>query len=223
VTVDAVSEAQTGSTVPTPTASEFSFRVIIHVDETGQARLLKQVIQMWEDGTLNPDGTVATPGSFVLLTDDSRIVDFKGASLRDGDPVGFRVSSAAYDFDGNDWLMEGAFTPAGVLTTDLELSADAATNPFKHRYHPDHDNLDAQFVGSREEAFTIHRHLELQFSETDPLGSNPPDWGDTLLGGNYQETLIGLHRNAIVSQGTFRVHRVSDVSVLNPAPRGGNQ
>jgi len=223
VTIGAVSEARTGSTDPRPTASEFSFRLIIHVDDAGQARLLKQVIQMWEDGTVNPDGTVSTPGRFVLLTDDARVVDFKGAGLRDGDPVGFRVSTAAYDFEGNESAMKGEFALTGVLATDLQISPEAATNPFKHRYHPDHDNLDARFVGFLEEAYTIHRHLELRFTETDPLKSdpmapNPPDWGDTLVGGIYRETLSGLHRNTIVSQGTFHLRRVADSPVLNPMP-----
>jgi hypothetical protein len=219
-TIDAVNEAQTGSTVPTPTATEFSFRLIVHVDESGQARLLKQVIQMWKDGTLHPDGTISTPGRFVLLSDDQKIVEFQGASLRDGDPVGYRVSTVAYDFDGNEWAMDGAFQLGGLLTVDLEMPSEAPTNPFLHRFHPDHDNLDEQFGSFRKEAFSIHRHMELQFSETDPLGQNPPDWGDTVVGGTYRETLTGLHRNDIVSQGTFRLRRVADMSVLNPAPGG---
>jgi hypothetical protein len=220
VTIGAVSEAQTGSTDPTATATEFSFRLIVHVDGSGQVRLLKQVIQMWEDGTLNLDGTVSTPGRFVLLTDDRKIVDFQGAALRDGDQVGFRASTAAYDFDGNELAMVGAFDPGGQLTVDLELPPEAATHPFQHRFHPDHDNLDDRFVAFREEAFGIQRHLELQFSQTDPLGQNPPDWGDTVVGGTYRETLKGLHRNDIVSQGTFRLRRVAEMSVLNPMPGG---
>ena len=58
--------------------------------------------------------------------------------------------------------------------------------------------------------------LELFFSATDPSGLDPPDWGDSVMGGSYQETLSGLHRNDIVVGGTFRLNRIADAPVLNP-------
>lgn len=215
-TINSVSEAQTGSVTPMPTASDFGLRLIVHVDASGQARLLKHAIQMWEDGTLNPDGTVAAPGRFVLVTDEQRISLYRGASLRDGDPVGFRVSTAAYAFPGNELTLTGSFDPAGTLGVDLVLEPDSPTHPYKHRFHPDHDNLDAQFLGFVEEAYRITRSIELQFSAVDPLGQDPPEWGDTLVGGVYRETLSGLHRNEIFVEGSFRFRRVADIAELNP-------
>lgn len=215
-TVGSVSEARTGSTTPVPAASEFGLRFIIHVDATGQARLLEHVIQMWEDGTAAADGTVTSPGRYVLLTDESRIPLYQGASLRDGDPVGVRISTAAYAFPGEELPMTGSFDPAGALSVDLVLAPDLPTHPYAHRYHPDHDNLDALFLGFEEEAYAITRSVELEFSATDPLGRNPAEWGDTLVGGVYRETVSGLHRNDIVAEGTFRLRRLVDTTELNP-------
>lgn len=293
VEVNAVSEAQTGSPDPTPVSTAFSFRILVHVDGAGQARLLKQVIRMWEDGTTNDDGTLASPGRFVLLTDDALITDFKGATLRDGDAVGIRMSSAAYDLlspfctkkrctgdaataceqegdcddaggtcesvacaQNSDCAdegevcdfepvaqrdLDGTFGLEGSLTATLVLPANAPTNPYRHKFHPDHDNLDASFQDEQLEAYAITRNITLSFSgsetpctvDTDcpdgatcgfPNGGDqegicdierPPDWGDSVIDGSYQEKLLGLHRNDIVVEGTFRLNRVSDTPVLN--------
>jgi hypothetical protein len=72
--INAVSEAHSANpTNPTPTKSEMNLRVLLHVDANGQTRLLKEVIQMWRDGTYTNDGSgnlvVAKPGQYVLLTD----------------------------------------------------------------------------------------------------------------------------------------------------------
>ena len=93
----------------------------MHVDAGGQARLLKEVTQMWKQGTTKPDPqdpsrqVVDVPGRYVWLTDPSLIPNYRGAALRDGVPVGLRLSTIAYDFPENDLPMTGAFDPAGQL------------------------------------------------------------------------------------------------------------
>ena len=73
--------------------------MLIHVDGNGTARLLKEVIQLWKEGTRIPDPEnpglflVDEPGRYVLLTDESLISSFTGAVLRDGEPVGYRIST----------------------------------------------------------------------------------------------------------------------------------
>ena len=95
---------ESGTDTPVPARRAFDFRVIVHVDATRAARLLKEVTFMWQEGTTRIDPVTLleetdVPGAFVLVANDERISEFTGAALRDGVPVGYRVSSAAYDID----------------------------------------------------------------------------------------------------------------------------
>jgi hypothetical protein len=221
VSINAVSQAQQGGTVPTPTRRPFDQRVLIHVDSAGQARLLKDVIQMWEDGTTVPSASnpgfnvVDQPGRFVLLTDNSLIGLYSGAANRDGASVGLRYSTVAYDFAGDALDLGGGFGPGSQLTATLVVASDLPTNPFLHRYHPDHDNLDAQFINFRPEAYQVVRNMRFAFTAEDPIGRTPPGWGDSIVGGVFTESITGLHRNAIFTSGLFRLRRISAVPVLN--------
>lgn len=221
IQVDAVSESQLGGVEPTPTRRPFSQRVIIHVDSAGQARLLKDVIQMWEDGTTAPSAIdpsfqeVDQPGRFVLITDKNLIGLYTGAVLRNGRPVGLRYSTVGYDFPSDTQAFAGDFLPGGQIEITLVVEPELPTNPFLHRYHPDHDNLDAQFLNFAEEAYQVQRDMRFIFAVEDPLGRDPPGWGDSLVGGVYEGALTGLHKNTIFTSGQFRLRRVSAVPVLN--------
>ncbi|MES2923509.1 MAG: hypothetical protein V4819_18280 [Verrucomicrobiota bacterium] len=227
-TIKAVSEAHStnDSVTPTPTKSEFSLRVIIHVDAAGEPRLLKEVIQMWKDGTYTIDGNgdtvVATPGEYVLLTDDALIPQFKGAAVRDGQSVGRRVSTIGYDFttanEDKSLDLSGSFGIGQPLTATLGVPGNHPTNPYLHKYHPDHDNLNAQFNGPAAESFQTTRQISFSFAATPPDGPAVPDFGYDEMGGNYQEVISGLHKNAIHLGGTFRLSRVSPIAEINPSP-----
>src|SRR5262249_54041740 len=148
------------------------------------------------------------PGRFVLLTDDSLIPQFRGASLRDGTPVGRRLSTASFDFTNaavNALPVNGGFAINGTNLFTIDLDPNLPTNPFKHRFHPDHDNLDARYASPREEAYPITRNIELRYRPADSAGSDNAslDYGYNVLGGVYQESITGLHRANIVAQGTF--------------------
>lgn len=221
VTINEVSESQTAGTEPTPVGEAFRFRILIHVNASGQARLLKEVTQMWKDGTTRPDSenpefqVVDVPGRFVWITDPSLIPSYKGATLRDGVLVGLRVSTVAYDFPEHDLPMTGTFGPSGQLDIVLTIPADAPTNPYKHRFHPDHDNLDAEFLGPQIEAFDITRTFTLQFSSIHPAERPGPGWGSNELGGTFLETIEGMHRNPIHTKGSFLLTRVAATPRLN--------
>lgn len=221
VTIDAVSESQLAGTTPTPVGKPFTQRLLLHVDSAGQVKLLKDVIQMWEEGTTVPSAAdpnleeVATPGRYVLITDEDLIGIYSGAVNRAGSSVGIRYSTIGYDFAGDMLSLAGAFGPGNQLTGTIVVDRDLPTNPFKHRYHPDHDNLDEQFLNPRAEAYQVVRNLQLAFTAEDPSQSNPPGWGDSVLGGVFQESVTGLHKNAIFVSGLFRLQRVSAVPVLN--------
>lgn len=221
VLVNAVSEAQMGGTSPMPAGKEFPLRYIIHVDGAGSVKLLKDVIEMWEEGTQVPDTeepdflVVDTPGRPVLLTNEDLIPSFTGVTMRDGIPVGIRLSTVAYDFAEEYLDMNGSVGLTGSLDVVITMEANFPTNPFLSRYHPDHNNLDEQYLNFKPEAYEVTRRILFVFSETDPTEENPPDWGDSTLGGTYFEEITGVHRNTIYVGGTFRLQRVSGVTELN--------
>lgn len=239
-TINKVSQpaAVTGSqTEVRPTGSEFSFRLIIHVDGAGQARLLNQVVQMWQEGTWKPDPNdfskqiVDQPGHFVLFADDALISSYSGASLRDGKPVGRRISTAAfgnlYDTDNVTRVdfrnMTGSFAQQNsTLDLSLFLPKNDPTNPFVHKFnrnHPNPDDVTEPIPATQ--LFDINRVINMTFTDTDSdgnyiLGSTTLGWGSTVVGGVYRETLSGLLRAGrdINIEGVFTLHRVSDVDTL---------
>lgn len=219
--VDSVSMAQQGGVIPVPVETEFPLRIMMHVDAAGNVRLLNEVILMWEEGEEvpdedNPDFTrIETPGRFVLLTDDSLIPDYTGVVERGGEAAGNRISTAAYDFPGNELDLSGSFGPGGAVFGTIVLDPEFATNPFMHRFHPDHDNLDAQYLSFEQEAYEVTRELELFFAEEDPENFDRPEWGDEELAGTYTEAISGLHRSTIFISGIFRMRRATDVPLLN--------
>lgn len=221
IILDKVSEAQQAGTTPTPTVREFTQRVLLHVDTAGQVRLLKDVIQMWQDGTTVPSAVDPTlnevdqPGRFVLVTDKNLIGLYGGASTRDGSSVGIRYSTIGYDFEGDALEVDGDFGPELTLQTAIVIEPQLPTNPFLHRYHPDHNNLDEQFLNFREEAYRVVRDIQFVFSDGPPENDPSPGWGDNRLGGTFEESIVGLHRNPIFVSGRFELRRVSAVPVLN--------
>ncbi len=213
------------STNTRPVRAEYDLRLILHVDATGTTRMLKEVIQLWQEGEtrIGADGVeeVITPGRMVLLTDETRIGQFHGASLRDGTLVGRRISSAAFDFPStptnNFLLLSGSFETNSTLSGAFTVFPGQPTNPFRHKYHPDHDNLDATYTDFRAEAFEIHRSFRLEITPEPPDGlSAPPGYGYDHVAGVYRETVTGLHREPIYASGTFRLRRVSLTDELDP-------
>lgn len=221
VIVKKVSQAQTGSLTPTPVGREFTFRILLHVDATGTVRLLKDVIQLWHEGTRIPDPEnpglflVDEPGYYVLVTDDSLLSSFEGAALRDGQPVGYRISSVTYDFDPQTVVMNGSFSVGASVATTLAMESEGATNPFRHGFHPDHNNLNERYTAFLEEAYAVTRQIELEFADADPLERDLPNYGESAIGGTYREQISGLHRNDIAVEGIFTLQRVSARAVLN--------
>jgi hypothetical protein len=225
ITVNRVNEVNnpTNSTTPTQVGSDFNLRLLLHVDNSGATRLLREVIQLWQNGTTtnnaNGQAVVAAPGHYVLVTDDRLIPSLTGGSLRDGELTGRRLSSAFFDFpttpDANFLPLGGSFGRTGLLTGSFSLAPTFARNPFLHRYHPDHDNLNATFNGFREEAYNITRAFELRFSSTNLAGVTTPDYGYKILSGTYRETVTGLNKSNVFAGGVFRLNRVSEIATLN--------
>ena len=201
---------------PIPTASELQFRIIVHVDTVGQLRLLKEVTQMWDPGDEGVEG------KFVLITDDSLIADYTGPGLRDGRNVGRRVSSAVFSFP-EPLEMQGIFAAGNTVFATYIIGFDDPLNPFKHKYHPDHNNLDEDYADTVQEAYDVTRTIKLEFTDMDPTNLNLSiaGWGDKDMGGIYKEEIVGLHKmtdpipQVLYVEGVFRLHKVSNVGELN--------
>jgi hypothetical protein len=275
------------------TGSEFSFRLVLHADAGGTARLLSQVIQMWQEGTWMPDPDdlghliVDQPGHFVLLADDSLVSSYSGAAMRDGQLVGRRISSPAFpSLTADQRVMSPSFdpSPGNTLEATIELPQDDPTNPFRHLFHPEHqlgahpsdrnaEETDGTFLRAADPtryavgdvieidddgvdrdvtlvnevsgaiwftpaygqtlelgalvfnhswvdpaSYHVERAITLTFAdEVDgrPITGLPGlGWGSTETGGIYEETITGLHKNDLHIEGTFLLHKASDVDSL---------
>jgi hypothetical protein len=221
VVLNAVSQpAHPGNPLtPRPAGGSLSFRLIVHVDGAGTARLLQQAFMVRKPAVVEPDpedpliNRVLEPARMLAVTDESLIPGLIGTA----EVVGRRVSSPAFSFQQPIPLTGGEFGE-GALQATIALGYDHPLNPFKHTYHPDHNNLDERFeqkLPEGKEAFTVARALSLEFTAADPTGLNPPNWGSTELGGIYRETITGLHRNTIHVSGNFRLVRVLTAPALN--------
>lgn len=185
------------------TAQDFSLRLLVHVNEAGEATLLSQV----HTGVISDDG-------------EGNIVS--GVSIYEGGLSPIHLGKASrfsathlppglvLGFSG------GPFAPNGNLTATFELGANDPSNPFLHNYHPDHDNLDARFdetLPAGIESHTVRRAITLAIREFAAPGEGPT-WGSSLLSGNYSETIIGLHKQPIAIAGIFALVKISSAPVF---------
>ncbi len=207
---------QESNTAVTPTSATFDMRVILHNDGDDNVKLLKEVYQMYKQENSN-----RIP---VLLSSDHLIPDFQGPGLR--------ISSIGTDFEGSSIDCTGTFSLTDVLGCSISIAENHPTNPFLHRYHPDHDNWDARYEkkypdnkdqGAPEESFAITRTITFTFEEKYPPGCEgtscrqfaPPGWGYSKTGGTYKEVVKGLHKDDITVTGSFELDRVSVIDRLD--------
>jgi hypothetical protein len=168
--------------------SEFIFRILLRVDDEGNAALLPYYPYPCE----NP-----------------------------------RISSANFSLTAP-ITASGRFTD--TFSFSIVVKPDDPRNPFKHKYHPDHDNLDRQFKSidfdtvdpNLWEAYEIRREVRLEpvrdlrdipaFADLDPGAAQElaveVDWGGATWGGRYQEVISGVHKNPITVQGHFVIRHV---------------
>jgi hypothetical protein len=113
----------------------------------------------------------------------------------------------------------GFGTTGEALVFDLTLPPADPLNPFKHKYNPDHDNLDRKFQEYAEtvplymyESYLVNRQVTLVLTMLPPGGDKTStasvDWGGAVWGGDYREVVEGLHKNTITARGYFVIRRV---------------
>lgn len=198
VDVTAVQSTVAGSPGATTTRS-FPLRVNIHVDDTGQARLLSQAFV----GTLAADGNPVG----IAVKESDLLASAKGDALR--------LVSSQMPLDrvipGT-----GSFAVGATLSHTFTIPFDDPTNPFVHAYHPDHDNRDARLapLSAGVESYTVTRTLAFTFTSAPPDGSTVTGWGTTVYGGTYAETISGINKSPLTVGGTFTLRRISEIATF---------
>ena len=198
-----------------PSSNPFNFRVIIHVDANGQARLCQRVLLVYSANgakTTNAiTGQVTTNGAYRLLSDESQVPE-----ARQGYPQAkvTRISSVNFPLMAPQ-LLNGQFGVGTTLNGAVTNAYDDPVNPFVHVYAPLHNNLLTQNgvktkLASGAQSFDIIRSLSFQFAAQDPLKPSNPKWGIDENGGDYRETVEGLYR-PIQVQGRFRMQRLTTI------------
>lgn len=187
-------------TVPRP----FPLRLIIHNDGT-TSRLLQKVYH-----------GVAAGSNTVLTTKESVLLPAQLAGARRISAVHLPTSP------GNvPWNFTGAMQSGGSLTVTVPLAYDdQSSNPFLHTYHPDHDNLDAEFSAPLPrgmESYGVTRQISLSF--TAPSDDfNSLTGGSQDLNGTYTEVLTFQAKGSATRQfnvlGTFTLKRISEIATL---------
>jgi hypothetical protein len=199
------------------TSTTAPMRLILHVNGSGQVRLLSQVTMMQ---TKSADPSV--PNLPVLVVDPAKIPFFEGIKERNGKRVGVRIESSTYDMprSASAWtgpdlltlsnrptalqevydltrLMSG--TMGQTLTTSFVIDPFHRSNPMRHAYHQELTK------GPK-----ITRTFTLAFDAQQPK----PDQ----LSGTFTEVINGLIKDNLTVSGRINMNRISTVPVLDNAP-----
>jgi len=232
VTLNQVNEVQTATPDDsgriTPTADAAAFRILLHVDSGGQVRLLKEVVVI---PRISPDSGASSNAppvpEIALVTRDEILPQFLAPNDASGAGArGMRIGSVAYDFPGTEVPLAGGVGEGFACVGGFTLPRRHPTNPFRHRYHPDHQNFDrrndpgdAAFDPSVPlSGYEIGRRILIQFPAPTPerAAALPGDHGVLTLSGLYEETVTGLHKMPLLCRGTVTLNRVSAHDTLNP-------
>jgi hypothetical protein len=124
---------------------------------------------------------------------------------------------------------------SALLDYLITIAAEDPLNPYKHKYQPDHDNLDAKFNPMNLdtvdpwlwESYEVKRRIKLELTELPPYNGATQDdaieldWGGAVYGGQYQEVIKGIHLNDITVKGYFVIRQVFPWESLVRQPYDG--
>ena len=185
-------------------ARPFPLRLIVH-NNGSSAKLLQKVYH-----------GVGLGSNTVLATKENLLLPAQLGEAR-------RISSVQFPTsDGNiPWDFTGTVQQGGSVTVNVPLAYDdQASNPFLHTYHPDHDNLDAQFASTLargNESYGVTRQITLSFTAPEN-DFNSLTQGSQDLGGTYAEEITFQARGSQTRQynvlGSFTLKRISDIATL---------
>lgn len=185
------------------TAQPFPLLFLTHVDAEGNARLLSQAFV----GKLRSEGN-----PLGICIREENVLGYNESELK---PV--RYFAAQMPTSITSIVGTGDFSIGSTATWTIPIPFNEPTNPFVHTYHPDHDNRDSRGgpLPAGVESYDIHRTCGFTFTESQPDGRYVAGWGSTVLGGTYQESITGLHKQPLQVRGTFEMRRVSEVATID--------
>ena len=186
----------------TATAAPFKLRTLLHLSDGGTARLLSEVYL----------------GQLALAPNNVGLCTSEALLKQDAFGSAMCFSSSHLPMDQVITAGSGSFATGQTLTRVITVPYNDATNPFVHAYHPDHDNKDArgESLGAGVESPTITRTCQFIFTASPPAGSSVTSgWGSSVIGGNYIETMTGVHKDPLILSGTFELRRASPIGTLS--------
>ncbi|MGJ8640343.1 MAG: hypothetical protein ACSHYA_13225 [Opitutaceae bacterium] len=198
VEVDSVASTFQGS--GSTTSKPFPLRYLLHIDDGGTARILSQVFS----------------GELAAAPNDLGLTTFESALNPDSLESATRLSAAHMPLDLALTPNAGSVALGATAQWQISLPFTDNVNPFVHQYHPDHDNKDARgnALGNAEESYTVTRLVNFEFLSEPPDWASSTGWGSTVLGGNYSESIHGVHKLRLSSTGTFVFRRFNDIGAI---------
>lgn len=185
----------------------FTLRVILHVDEAGQTRLLQSVVLGLLPAGLDASG-LTTNLAYTLWSGLNVSIPTTAKQAR-------RISSSGFPAM-DPLLLSGNFS--GGLSGQLVIQPNDPLNPFLHTFHPAHDNRNGQFVSQGTTPYEtprITRNISLKFNPP-PADESGSIFGPDARTGTFREELLGLRRDTIIVEGPVRMSRLVKTGLLNP-------
>ena len=206
---------------PTPVKEPFEMRLLVHTGVDGISRILQNVTLLKKADSVTVANQVVTAqqgGDAVLISDPALLGSFEGVTLRGRDKVGGRFSTPFYPmYQTNGIPFDAGLDLGRRVQASWSLPPGAPLNPYRHKYHPDHDNLDRSFQAYKAEAYPVRRTVVLDIPARQG-STRRPGMGQDEIEGIYTEVIEGIHRIPITVQGTVVLKRLIAVGVLNPNP-----
>ncbi len=189
-------------------AESFPLRLILHVSEGGEIKLLQQVFHGLD-----------SEANLILCAHESLLEDGFLESAR-------RITAVHLPWSNtnNGWPVTGVLANGQILAATVDLAHDdQASNPFLHTYHPDHDNLDSNFRQSQPrgvESYGVSRLITWDVKSIGEDFETLTQSSRTFVG-EYSEVLtfksLGTETSEYQVKGLFGLTRISDIGELSVA------
>lgn len=185
------------------TSQPFPLLFLTHVDTNGNARLLSQAFVGKLRSAGNPLG---------ICISEENVLGYTESELKPARYFAAQMPTSISPIVGT-----GSFAIGDTTTWVIPIAHNEPTNPFVHTYHPDHDNRDSKGnpLPAGQESYSIQRTCQFTFTDSPPGDIYIAGWGSTVLGGTYQESIAGLHKQNLHVRGTFQMRRVSEVATID--------